>query len=107
MKKNQKIIKNLRSKMAIFLAIVFVLNIAPLPENTGRGITPFIVNSLSNLQQAVGTQIKNVFAEDTQEFFLKEAGGGATNFEVNLSRGGETNTPYELKTDTAYLLLKV
>lgn len=106
MKKNQKIIKNLRSKMAIFLAIVFVLNIAPLPENTGRGITPFIVNSLSNLQQAVGTQIKNVFAEDTQEFFLKEAGGGATNFEVNLSRGGETNTPYELKTDTAYLTLK-
>ena len=53
--KNQKNnIKNFRSKLAIFLAILLVLNIAPLPESAGKGMASFVAKNLTNLQRAVG-----------------------------------------------------
>ena len=100
--KNQKnFIKNLKSKLALFLATLLVLNIAPLPENAGEGITPFIVKSLSSLQQMVGSGINSVFAADDKDYFLKEG-----DYEINLADGG-SKEPYTIdpSNDTATLVV--
>lgn len=102
MKKNQKKNnKNFRGRLAIFLAILLVLNIAPLPENTGDGIVPFIVKSLSSLQKIVGNTLNEVSAADDKDYLLKEG-----NFEVNLSNGGEAKEPYTVVQDSAILILR-
>lgn len=104
MKNNtKKIIKNLKSKLAIFLVMLLVLNIAPLPENAGNGIAPFILKSLSGLQTFVGAKLDKVLSDETQLYFLKNADG---TFEVNLSAGGTTPQIFELKADSAMLSLK-
>ena len=94
--KNQKnFIKNLKSKLALFLATLLVLNIAPLPENAGEGITPFIVKSLSSLQKIVGNTLNEVFAaEDNKDYFLQ-----AGDFEVNLSQVGGGTPTYDFSVD--------
>ena len=102
--KNQKnFIKNLKSKLALFLVMLLVLNIAPLPENAGNGIAPFILKSLSGLQTFVGAKLDKALSDETQLYFLKNADG---TFEVNLSAGGTTPQIFELKADSATLALK-
>ena len=101
--KNQKNnIKNFRSKLAIFLAILLVLNIAPLPESAGKGMASFVAENLTNLQRAVGSRINSVFAADDKDYLLKDALG---TFEVNLSSGGASKEPFTISTDTATLNL--
>lgn len=103
MKKNQKKNdKNFRGRLAIFLAILLVLNIAPLPENTGKGMASFITENLASLQRVVGSRINNVFAADDKDYLLKDA---LDTFEVNLSTGGASKEPFMLATDTATLNL--
>ena len=83
MKNNRgKNIKNLKSKLAIFLVILLVLNIVPLPESVGNGITSFVIEGLSDLQKAVGNRVNNAFAADDRDYLLKEG-----DFQVNLAEG--------------------
>ena len=102
-KKHKNFVNNLRSKLAIFLVMLLVLNIAPLPENVGNGIAPFILKSLSGLQTFVGAKLDKALSDETQLYFLKNADG---TFEVNLSAGGTTPQIFELKADSATLALK-
>ena len=101
MKNNRgKNIKNLKSKLAIFLVILLVLNIVPLPENVGNGITSFVIEGLSDLQKAVGNRVNNAFAADDRDYLLKEG-----DFQVNLAEGG-SKEPYTLVQDSATLVLR-
>ena len=101
MKNNQKKnVKNFRSKLAIFLVIMLVLNIVPLPESTGKGMTAFVVENLANLQRVVGSRLNNVFAADDKDYLLKEG-----DFQVNLAEGG-SKEPYTLVQDSATLVLR-
>ena len=102
MKNNHGIIKNFKSKLALFLAVLMVLNTASLPEKSGEGMVSFIVKSLSNLQQMIGSNVNSIFAADDKDYLLKDASG---NFEVNLSTGGASKEPFTLSTDTATLSL--
>lgn len=102
--KNQKnFIKNLKSKLALFLATLLVLNIAPLPENAGEGITPFIVKSLSSLQQMVGSGINSVFADDNKDYILTD--DVENGFKKNLADGSGSNE-FTLIQNTGKLNLK-
>ena len=101
MKDNRvKLFKKSKGKTALFLALLMVLNLAPLPENAGEGLIPGFVKALSNIQRIAGNSINSVLAADDRDYLLKEG-----NFEVNLANGGSRD-PYTLIQDTNTLVLR-
>ena len=57
MKDNRvKLFKKSKGKTALFLALLMVLNLAPLPENAGEGLIPGFVKALSNIQRIAGNK---------------------------------------------------
>ena len=50
MKDNRvKLFKKSKGKTALFLALLMVLNLAPLPENAGEGLVSAFVNNITNI----------------------------------------------------------
>lgn len=95
-----KTVRNLKSKLALFLALLMVLNLSPLPDNAGKGITSSFVKLFSNMQTMVGSSIKSIFAADDKDYLLKEG-----TFEVNLAEGG-SREPYTIVNDSHTLVLR-
>lgn len=100
---SRKVIKNFRSKLAFFLALLMVLNIVPLPESTGEGIASFIVKSLSGIQKLAGNKVNSVFAEDDKDYILTD--DVKDGFRKNLSDGSGSDE-YTLIQDSATLVLR-
>ena len=72
MKDNRvKLFKKSKGKTALFLALLMVLNLAPLPENAGEGLIPSFVKTLSNIQRIAGNSINSVLAADDRDYLLK------------------------------------
>ena len=100
MKDNRvKLFKKSKGKTALFLALLMVLNLAPLPENAGEGLVSAFVNNITNIGRLAGNRINSVLAADDRDYLLKEG-----NFEVNLANGGSRD-PYTLIQDTNTLVL--
>lgn len=98
---NPRFIKKFRSKLSLFLVMLLMLNVAPLPENAGEGLASFFAAGISSLQRLAGNSLNRIFAADDKDYLLKEG-----TFEINLSSGGGTSGPYTVAQDSATLVLR-
>ena len=71
MKDNRmKLFKKSKGKTALFLALLMVLNLAPLPENAGEGLVSAFVNNITNIGRLAGNRINSVLAADDRDYLL-------------------------------------